>query len=83
MTVTAQNILDLWATTGGINPVLADDGDGTLTIVERVAARQAHWPILAYRIDLWERFGWPVHEMTMPEAQGVADQINGDLQRKA
>lgn len=76
--VTAQNILDLYNTGGGINPVLADDLDGTLSIVERVTARGNHWPILAYRVDLWERFGWP-QELAPADAQTVADEINAAL----
>jgi hypothetical protein len=77
--VTAQNILDLY-TAPGLNPVLADDLDGNLSIVERVAARQAHWAILAYRIDLQERF--PEFGLTAQAAQAVADEINAGMAAK-
>ena len=71
-TVTAQNVLDLYNAQGFDNAVLTDVVD-QITVVERVQARQQHWPILAYQVDLVEEYP---EGMTEEQAQARADQIN-------
>jgi hypothetical protein len=76
--VQATNIIDLMAAEGS-NPVLAYDGS-TVFVTERVTARLNHWPILAYRIDLIERYP---EGITIEQAQAEADAINRDLETLA
>lgn len=80
MTVTASDITNLYNATGFNRACLADDGDGTAVAAERTDARANHWPILAYQIDLTERFPG---SMTPAQAQEVADEINAGLETAA
>lgn len=73
-TITAQHILGLWAAVGFDRAVLTDHDDA-VSIVERLTARHAGWPVLAYQVDLVEQFPGG---MTTEQAQAWADQINSD-----
>ncbi len=77
MTVTAADITNLYNTSGPPNPVLADNGNANV-IVPRISARGSHWAILAYQIDVKERFPGSI---TTQQAQTVANEINADLAR--
>jgi hypothetical protein len=72
VTVTSGDVIDLCAMTEGANPVMAASDTG-LELCERMYARVHGWVILAYRVDIVERFGLA---LSIAEAETVAEEIN-------